>query len=153
MMDRIIHELSDSDMFDAAIVVDCGTPKQLGEKFNVFKGYKKLLNIDHHATNLNFADVVFLDPVACATGAMIYRILKAMQVEITREIALSIHTTIVVDTGSFHDGHTKPEAFRIAGEMVDIGVEPWVVAENLYESQPEGRIRLHARALKTPPTH
>ena len=150
---EIIHELSDSDKFDAAIVVDCGTPKQLGEKFNVFKGYKKLLNIDHHATNLNFADVVFLDPVACATGAMIYRILKAMQVEITREIALSIYTTIVVDTGSFHYGNSNPEAFRIAGEMVDIGVEPWVVAENLYESQPEGRIRLHAMALNTLSTH
>ena len=150
---EIIHELSDSDKFDAAIVVDCGTPKQLGEKFNVFKGYKKLLNIDHHATNLNFADVVFLDPDACATGAMIYRILKSMQVEITREIALSIYTTIVVDTGSFHYGNSNPEAFRIAGEMVDIGVEPWVVAENLYESQPEGRIRLHAMALNTLSTH
>jgi phosphoesterase RecJ-like protein len=150
---EIIHELSDSDQFDAAIVVDCGTPKQLGEKFNAFKGYKKLLNIDHHATNLNFADVVFLDPDASATGAMIYRILKSMQVEITREIALSIYTTIVVDTGSFHYGNSNPEAFRIAGEMVDIGVEPWVVAENLYESQPEGRIRLHSLALNTLSTH
>ncbi len=150
---EIIHELSDSDQFDAAIVVDCGTPKQLGEKFNAFKGYKKLLNIDHHATNLNFADVIFLDPDACATGAMIYRILKTMQVQITREIALSIYTTIVVDTGSFHYGNSNPEAFRIAGEMVDIGVEPWVVAENLYESQPEGRIRLHSMALNTLTTH
>ena len=150
---EIVHELLAGDQFDAAIVVDCGTPKQLGDKFNAFKGYKKLLNIDHHATNLNFADVVFLDPDACATGAMIYRILKSMQVEITRAIALSIYTTIVVDTGSFHYGNSNPEAFRIAGEMVDIGVEPWFVAENLYESQPEGRIRLHSMALNTLTTH
>ncbi|MBI4745965.1 MAG: bifunctional oligoribonuclease/PAP phosphatase NrnA [Deltaproteobacteria bacterium] len=150
---EVVYELLAGDQFDAAIVVDCGTPKQLGEKFNAFKGYKKLLNIDHHATNLNFADVVFLDPDACATGAMIYRILKTMQIEITREIALSIYTTIVVDTGSLHYGNSNPEAFRIAGEMVDIGVEPWVVAENLYESQPEGRIRLHSMALNTLTTH
>ena len=150
---EIVHELSTGDQFDAAIVVDCGTLKQLGDKFNAFKGYNKLLNIDHHATNLNFADVVFLDADACATGAMIYRILKAMQIEITREIALSIYTTIVVDTGSFHYGNSNPEAFRIAGEMVNTGVEPWVVAENIYESQPEGRIRLHAAALNTLSTH
>lgn len=150
---EIVHDLSDSERFDAAVVVDSGTPKQLGEKFNAFKGYKKLLNIDHHATNLNFADMALVDPDASATGAIIYRILKKMQVEITREIALCIYTTIVVDTGSFHYGNSNPEAFRIAGEMVNLGVEPWIVAENLYESQPEGRIRLHAAALNTLSTH
>lgn len=150
---EIVTEISSGAQFDAAIVVDCGTPKQLGDKFNAFKGYKKLLNIDHHATNLNFADVVYLDPDACSTGAMIYRILKTLRVEITLEIALSIYTTIVVDTGSFHYGNSNPEAFRVAGEMVDKGVEPWVVAENLYESQPEGRIRLHSLALNTLSTH
>ncbi|HLB05783.1 MAG TPA: bifunctional oligoribonuclease/PAP phosphatase NrnA [Thermodesulfobacteriota bacterium] len=146
---EIVHELSGGEQFDAAIVVDCGTPKQLGDNFNSFKGYKKLLNIDHHVTNLNFADIVLVDPDACATGVIIYRILKKMGIEITREIALSIYTTIVVDTGSFHYGNSNPEAFKVAGEMVDIGVEPWYVAENLYESQPEGRIRLHSMALNT----
>ncbi|MDO8445297.1 MAG: bifunctional oligoribonuclease/PAP phosphatase NrnA [Deltaproteobacteria bacterium] len=150
---EIVHELSDGEWFDAAIVVDCGTPKQLGDKFNAFKGYKKLLNIDHHLTNLNFADIVLMDPDACATGVIIYRVLKKMGIEITKEIALSIYTTIVVDTGSFHYGNSNPEAFKVAGEMVDIGVEPWYVAENLYESQPEGRIRLHSLALNTLSTH
>lgn len=150
---EIVHELSDKEEFDVAIVVDCGTPKQLGEKFNAFKGYKKLLNIDHHFTNLNFADMVFMDSDASATGALIYRILKKMQVKITRDIAICIYTTIMVDTGSFHYGNSNPEAFSIAGEMVDLGVEPWVVAENLYESQPEGRIRLLSLALNTLSTH
>jgi len=150
---EIVHELSDGEQFDAAIVVDCGTPKQLGDYFNSFKGYKKLLNIDHHVTNLNFADIVLMDPDACATGVIIYRILKKMGIEITKEIALSINTTIIVDTGSCHYGNSNHEAFNGAGEMVDIGVEPWYVSENLYESQPEGRIRLHSMALNTLSTH
>jgi phosphoesterase RecJ-like protein len=149
----IVHELNDDEHFDAAVVVDCGTPKQLGERFNSFKGYKKLLNIDHHVTNLNFADIVLMDQGACATGAIIYRILKRMQVEITKEIATCIYTTIVVDTGSFHYGNSNPDAFRIAGEMVDMGVEPWFVAQNLYESQPERRMRLHTMALNTLSTY
>lgn len=151
--EEIINHIPEGAQFDAAVVVDCGTPKQLGEKFNSFKGHKKVLNIDHHVTNLNFADVVYMDPAACSTGVLIYRILKRLQIEITREIALSIYTTIIVDSGSFHYGNSNPEAFRIAGEMVDIGVEPWLVAQNLYESQPEGRIRLLSLALNTLSTH
>lgn len=150
---EIVHDLSSSEQFDAAIVVDCGTPKQLGEKFNAFKGYKRLLNIDHHVTNLSFADIALVDPDASATGAIIYRILKRMQIAITKEIALCIYTTIVVDTGSFHYGNSNPEAFSIAGEMVNLGVEPWIVAENIYESQPEERIRLHSMALSVLSTH
>lgn len=150
---EFVHEIPADAQFDAAVVVDCGTPKQLGEKFNAFKGYKKLLNIDHHVTNLNFADVVYMDPDACATGVIIYRILKKMGIEITKEMALCIYTTIIVDSGSFHYGNSNPEAFRVAGEMVNLGVEPWVVAQNLYESQPEGRIRLHTMALNTLSTY
>lgn len=150
---EFVCEIPPDAKFDAAIVVDCGTPKQLGDKFNAFKGYRRLLNIDHHVTNLNFADLVLVDPDACATGVLIYRILKKMGTEITKEIALCIYTTIVVDTGSFRYGNSNREAFNIAGEMVDVGVQPWVVAENLYESQPEGRIRLHAMALNTLSTH
>lgn len=150
---EITHDIPEGAQFDAAVVVDSGTPKQLGEKFNAFKGYKKLLNIDHHATNLNFADTVYVDPDACSTGVMIYRILKRLQVEITEEIAVSIYSTIIVDSGSFHYGNSNPEAFRIAGEMVGLGVKPWVVAQNIYENQPEGRIRLLNMSLNTLSTH
>ncbi|HAD04832.1 MAG TPA: DHH family phosphoesterase, partial [Desulfuromonas sp.] len=41
------------------------------------------------------------------------------------------------------------EAFRVAGEMVALGINPWDVASNLYESQPEKRLRLLALALPT----
>jgi phosphoesterase RecJ-like protein len=35
----------------------------------------------------------------------------------------------------------------IAGEMVSRGVDPWAVAEAIYETQEEGRVRLLGRVL------
>ena len=53
------------------------------------------------------------------------------------------------DTGSFRYSNADAEAFRVAGEMIALGVNPWDVAAGLYENQPELRMRLLALALQT----
>ena len=62
---------------------------------------------------------------------------------------ITIYTAILSDTGSFRYSNADPEAFRIAAEMVGMGVSPWDVASALYESQGVERLRLLARALAT----
>jgi len=64
-------------------------------------------------------------------------------------MALCIYTAIVTDTGSFRYSNADPEAFRITGELVELGINPWYVAERLYESQPRKRLELLALALST----
>jgi phosphoesterase RecJ-like protein len=54
---------------------------------------------------------------------------------------------ILTDTGSFRYSNASPEAFSIAGEMVGIGVDPWEVAEKVYETQTAGKLGLLGRVL------
>jgi phosphoesterase RecJ-like protein len=56
---------------------------------------------------------------------------------------------ILTDTGSFHYSNSSPEAFHIAGEMVRRGIDPWEVAEQVYETQSAERLRLLGRVLST----
>ncbi len=64
-------------------------------------------------------------------------------------MAVCIYTAIISDTGSFRYSNANPEAFAVAGEMVEKGVDVWSVSSALYENQEERRLRLLAEVLPT----
>lgn len=147
--DRIVKEIPKDAAFDAAFVLDCSEPDRVGKDFETSVSTKSWINIDHHLTNEEFADVTMLDSTACATGFLVYQLIKALPVKLTKEIAENIYTTILVDTGSFRYSNATNEAFSAAGEMVDLGVSPWDVANKVYENQPHGRLKLLNHVLDT----
>jgi phosphoesterase RecJ-like protein len=54
---------------------------------------------------------------------------------------------VAIDTGIFRYGNTTAEVLRAAAELVELGARPAEVAQSLYESWPERKLRLLARAL------
>jgi phosphoesterase RecJ-like protein len=80
---------------------------------------------------------------------LIYRLLQEGNIPLSQEMAFCVYTAILADTGSFRYANADAEAFRVAGEMIALGVNPWDAAAGLYENQPELRVRLLARALET----
>ena len=114
-----------------------------------FKGIGKYINIDHHLECDRFGHVNLIDPAACATGALVHRIIKCGGYGIDYDTALCIYTAVITDTGSFRYSNANPEAFAIAGEMIATGINAWYISEKLYESQPRQRLELLAQALST----
>jgi len=135
--------------FDVCVVLDVGEFRRAGDELVNFQGIGKFINIDHHLECDRFGDLNLIDPDACATGALVYRIIKAAGYGIDFDTALCIYTAVITDTGSFRYSNANPEAFAIAAEMVAHGVNAWSVSEKLYESQPRKRLELLACALAT----
>ena len=146
---RIVQDIEPGHVFDAAFVLDCAELTRVGRDFEEMVSTKCWINIDHHLTNKEFADISIIDQDACSTGYLVYEVIKALPVEISREMAENIYTTIIFDTGSFRYSNSTIEAFNVAGEMVALGVSPWGVANKVYESQPHGRLKLLQRVLGT----
>ncbi len=148
LIDDIIHDI-EGDTFEVAIIVDCGDMERVGEAMDYIRGNSSLvINIDHHSTNEAFGDLNIVDGDASATGVLIYRLLKELGVEITRDMAINLYVAILMDTGSFRYSSTTPEAFRIAADLMERGVNPWEMAKQVYESMPERRMRLLALVLE-----
>ncbi len=147
--DRITSELNPDDSFDAVFVLDCSELERVEKTFGERVKTKCWINIDHHLTNKTFADISIIDKDACSTGYLVYLLIEALPVELTIEIAENIYTTIIFDTGSFRYSNSTKEAFRVAGELVGLGVSPWEVAHRIYENQPLGRIKLLSKVLET----
>ncbi|MGE4344805.1 MAG: bifunctional oligoribonuclease/PAP phosphatase NrnA [Geoalkalibacter sp.] len=146
--DLISDQADPGAAFDVVFVLDAGELHRAGTHLR--DAGSVLINIDHHPYFEAFGDINFVDVEACATGALIYRILKKRPGALTPEVALCIYTAILADTGSFRYSNANPEAFRIAADLVEIGrINPWDVAGGLYENQDEKRLRLLALALAT----
>ncbi len=144
---QITDHLENPDSFDTAITLDCGTLARIGEAAHVMDMIPVVINLDHHPTNSRFGDYHLVDPSACSTSEIVYRVIKKLGVTITKTMAIAIYTGILTDTGSFRFSNTNQAAFDICREMVKTGVEPYDVAQQVYGTYSLGRIKLLNRAL------
>lgn len=118
---------------EVAITTDVPILSRLGCMAPRFQQTKVTVNIDHHVSNHRFGQVNWVDPKASAVGEMIYRLYKAFGVRPRREEARCLYVSIVTDTGSFRYRSTTPAVHRIAADLVETGVSPLRVAQDLYE--------------------
>lgn len=148
LADTVVPSIPNRD-YDVCFVLDVGEFRRAGKELAGFKRIGKFINIDHHLSCEEFGALNLIDSEACATGALIYRIIAATGQEVDYDTALCIYTAVITDTGSFRYSNSNPEAFAIAGEMIARGVNAWFIAERLYESQPRQRLELLALSLAT----
>jgi len=148
-VERISRTLDAENTFDTAIVLDCGDMDRVGSRADQVSAVPVVINIDHHVTNNGFGDLQIIDASACATAEIVYHLIKAMDVEINKTMAISIYTGIVTDTGSFRFSNTNHAAFAICDEMVQKGVQPYHVAQHVYGTYSLGRIKLLNLALES----
>ncbi|PLX85944.1 MAG: DHH family phosphoesterase [Desulfuromonas sp.] len=143
----LVNTVDPALRFDVGFVLDAG---ELARAGSWIRGCCDcLINVDHHPHSENFGDIHAVDDQASATGVLIHRILTAMEWPVSSSVASCIYTAILSDTGSFRYSNADREAFAVAGEMVELGVDPWSISSGLYESQEQERLRLLALALPT----
>jgi bifunctional oligoribonuclease and PAP phosphatase NrnA len=130
--------------FEAAIILECDSVQRtrlqgLDNRF--------LINIDHHSSARPFAHVNWIDPHACATAEMVYRLARQAGVPISPEIATCLYTAVLTDTGSFSFVGTSESTFSLARELVLCGADPARIAQGVYFSHPTSKMRLLGSAL------
>ncbi|MDP6440061.1 MAG: bifunctional oligoribonuclease/PAP phosphatase NrnA [Candidatus Brocadiia bacterium] len=130
-------------------VLDTGSLDRIGCLAAHVHQAVSVLNIDHHATNSQFGDLNYVDPAASSSGEIVYRILEAGGAPLTKEIADSLYTAILTDTGRFSFPNTTPAAYEICGRLVEAGCRPQKLTEKIYSSLPESAVRLQALVLGT----
>jgi len=146
-VERIVHRFNEGLRVDTAVVLDCSALVRCGRAATVAGAASVLICLDHHLTNTGFGHLRWIDPEACATAEVVYRLIKAMGVTIDKAMATAIYTGILTDTGSFRFANTNRAAFAICEEMVALGVDPYQAARHVYGTYSLGRIKLLNRAL------
>lgn len=123
------------------ISVDVADKNLLGDNL---KKYEKNIDlcIDHHQKNTGYAKKTIIDPTAAATAQIIYKLIKKMDVEITKTIANCIYTGITTDTGCFKYANATQETYSIAAEMLKYGANAFMINQIMFDTKSIEKIRL-----------
>lgn len=132
---------------DLLVVMDASSADRAGNAMEVVKA-PAVVNIDHHKTNTEFADYLHLDIQAAATCEIMYTLLKEMDVPFTKEIAICLYEGLYTDTGSFKYSNTTAHTLRIAADLLEYGVDPGVISDNM-EVKKRNQIEMLGKVLKT----
>ena len=107
------------------------------------------INIDHHASGKPFGELNWIDRDACSVGELVHRLVKAAGGAVTQEMATCLYVTLLTDTGGFCYGGIRANTFRLAGELVEAGADPVLIAREVYFNNPFAKVLLLGRALST----
>lgn len=137
------------DLPEAAtfIALDCGAADRLGELEKYAADAPRLINIDHHPGNENFGTQNLVVTTVSSTAELVARLLQDLGVEIDRDIATCLYTGVVTDTGRFQYSSSSPDTLRLAADLLELGVDAQLVAQEVFESSPFNFLKLTGRVL------
>ena len=115
---------------DLFVVVDASSFDRVGICNEVVKA-PVLLNIDHHISNTEFADYLYLDAEAAAAGEIMCDLFEAMGWKYDEAIAVDFYTAITTDCGSFRYSNTTSKTMQRAAKLLDYGVKPNEISDML----------------------
>jgi len=137
---KIKHKI---DFEDSLIIAcDSGSINRLG--FDLEN--RKILNIDHHNSNEYYGTVnVVVDEYASASQVA-YRLFQKLYT-IDAGTATCFYAALLSDTRYFTTNSVNDEVFKVAKELVDLGVDPASVACNFTQRRALSSMRILERAL------
>lgn len=129
-----IENIDLSREFDLVICLDVASIDRCADAQILFEKAKYTINIDHHETNNNYAELNIIKPDASSTGEVLFDIAKKMNLKISNKTAVCLYTAIVTDTGNFKFSNTTKHTFETAGELLEYGINPSDIYQRCYES-------------------
>jgi phosphoesterase RecJ-like protein len=131
-------------------IVDTCTWQQLeGVEALVQAAGAEVVVIDHHRTTNALADLELVDPEAAAAVVLVHRLLTLAGADIDAHTAGALFVGLLGDTDGFRLPNVGPETFRLAGDLVEAGADPWAVHERLNLSDRLEKLHLWGRAVQT----
>ena len=109
---------------------------------------ENMLDIDHHLGNSHFGALNYVIATEASTGTCVLRLLRALDVPITPEIATCILTTIMTDTGAFMHTNTTAAVLRMSAEMVELGADKPLITEEIFANKRFAATKLLGMALE-----
>lgn len=141
------------ERFDLLLLTDVSDARRvLGteEDFAALAGRCRVTaQIDHHGTNTYFCQVNAVDGDAPAVCLPVRELIGLLGVPLNADLAACLYAGLSTDTGNFAYGSTTPEAFQVAAELVEAGLDLARWHRALFVETTEAAARLQARAMNS----
>ncbi|AEH10916.1 MULTISPECIES: DHH family phosphoesterase [Protofrankia] len=132
---------------DLVVTLDAGSLGRLGALGRVATRARRMVVIDHHASNTRFGDINVIDADAASTSVMITDVIDALGVELDHDLAVAIYTGLVTDTGSFRYAATTPVVHQLAARLLATGIRHDLITRTVWDTHRFGYLRLLGELL------
>jgi len=129
--ERFTQEPPPEDV-DLVVTVDFGSPDRA--KF-ALPTRPPLANIDHHASNEAFGSANLVDVTSAATAELVGRVIDALGIRWTPEMATAALVGIMTDTGSFQFPSTDTRALERAAMLRQAGADLQAITYNVFRNK------------------
>jgi len=129
---------------ECLIVVDLNRLNRTVKMEKVLREFSgEIIFIDHHEFPENINQLLLLDTNYSSTGELIYDLINYTKiVEIDKNIADSLYSAIMTDTGSFRFDRTTSDTHKKIADLIDKGANPNKLYENIYDQGELSRLNL-----------
>ena len=129
-----VEESFDDEYYADAlgIVVDTATAARISNpKYSLCR---ELIKIDHHIPVESYANYEWVEEERSSLCEMIAKFYETFsdKLKITSEAATFIYTGMVTDSGRFRFRGVSGDTMRLAGLMLDVGINTEIIYANLY---------------------
>jgi len=126
--------LHDDEFYKDAlgIVLDTATAARISNQ--KFALCKKLIKIDHHIDVEAYGDINWVEDERCSSCELITAFYSAFsnELKIDKEAATYLYAGLVTDSGRFRFRSVSGDTMRLAGLLLDQGIDTDVLYANLY---------------------
>ena len=125
--------ITDEDYADAlGIVLDTATTKRISNQ--MFSLCREIIKIDHHIPVESYGSLEWVEELRSSCSEMIAAFYDTFRDELTltKEAATYIYCGMVTDSGRFRFRDVSGETMRLAGVMLDAGIDTDTLFANLY---------------------
>lgn len=142
--DDIISDFPDEPVFDVFFALDCNE-ERLGEAAEYFRKAGKRINIDHHVSNNGCGDVNVICPEIGSTCEVLYDLIGEDNFD--TNIAETLYTGIIHDTGVFQYENTTPDTMRKGSKLISYGFPFAKIIEETFYQRTYIQTQIMGRAL------
>jgi phosphoesterase RecJ-like protein len=130
--------------------LDFNTLKRIDQMgVRVSESSAKKIMIDHHQEPDDYADIMFSNPSIGSTCEFVFQIIEGLGLvqKINKDIASSLYTGIVTDTGSFRFPSVTAATHRAVATLIDGGANHSQIHEKIKDNARPERLKLLGIAL------
>lgn len=115
-----------------AIILDTGSIDRTSSKKHTL--CKETIKIDHHIDKEPYGDYSWVEEQRCAACELVADFYETFKDELvmTKEAATYLYTGLVTDSGRFRFREVSGESLRLAGNLLDFGIDTETLYANLY---------------------
>ena len=144
---EMIERPAEGQRYTADLLIVCDVElKRTGAVLDAVDAVR-VLNIDHHVTNDEAAEYLYLNPDYAATCEIMHDLVRTMGGTFTLDVATCLYTGMATDTGFFRFSNTTPHTMRAAADLVEVGVRPNIISVAM-EMKSYDEVMAQVRAIR-----